>query len=74
MAEKTLKIAGLVCRNDSSVNWYVKNPTLKKGEWGLETDTMLMKFGDGKTAWNLLEYAGATALSNDEIDSLYANA
>lgn len=74
MAEKILKINGLSCRNDSSINWYVKNPTLKEGEWGLETDTMLMKFGDGKTEWNLLEYAGATALTNSEIDDLYANA
>lgn len=74
MAEKTIKIGNLVCRNDSSINWYVKNPTLKSGEWGLETDTMLMKFGDGKTEWNLLGYAGVTALTNSEIDDLYANA
>lgn len=74
MAEKTLKIANLVCRNDSAINWRVKNPTLKKGEWGLETDTLLMKFGDGVTTWNSLNYAGINALTTNEIDDLYANA
>ena len=58
MAEKTVKVAHLSCRNDTSTNWTLKNPILKKGEWGLETDTFSMKFGDGVSEWNNLVYAG----------------
>lgn len=58
MAEKTINIAHLSCRNDTSENWTLKNPVLKKGEWGLETDTFSMKFGDGVSEWNSLVYAG----------------
>lgn len=74
MAEKTIKIANLVCRNDTALNWRLKNPTLKKGELGLEVNTSLMKIGDGVTPWNNLPYAGAEALTTDELDELYANA
>ena len=58
MAEKTVNISHLSCRNDTSENWTLKNPILKKGEWGLETDTFSMKFGDGVSDWNSLVYAG----------------
>lgn len=74
MAERTIKISNLVCRNDTALNWKLKNPTLKKGELGLETNTSLMKIGDGVTTWNNLNYAGAEALTTDELDDLYANA
>ncbi len=74
MAEKTIKIANLVCRNDTATNWRLKNPILKKGELGLEVNTSLMKIGDGVTTWNNLPYAGAEALTTDELDELYANA
>lgn len=75
MAERTIKVSNILCRNDVAINWRIKNPVLRKGEWGLETDTMLMKFGDGTTTWNSLDYAGKPqALSTDELDDLYANA
>ena len=44
-------------RRDTAANWTSANPTLALGEFGLETDTMLYKVGDGTTAWNSLSYA-----------------
>jgi len=43
-------------RNDSAANWASANPTLAAGEVGVETDTFLIKVGDGSTAWNSLAY------------------
>lgn len=57
MAEKILK-THIVLRNDLAATWTEKNPVLKKGEMGIETDTNMFKFGDGKTAWRDLAYAG----------------
>ena len=45
-------------RNDTAANWASANPTLARGEVGIERDTRLMKVGDGSTAWNSLEYVG----------------
>ena len=53
-------------RNDTASNWTTENPTLAQGEVGIETDTRLIKVGDGSTAWNDLDYG---LLSQpDEID------
>lgn len=47
-------------RGEASV-WKKNNPTLAKGEPGVELDTLKMKIGDGATPWNDLPYnAGAT--------------
>ena len=46
----------LQIRNDEAANWLLKNPTLTRGEFGLESDTSLMKVGDGVTAWSVLPY------------------
>ena len=69
MAEKAVKVAHLSCRNDTSTNWTLKNPILKKGEWGLETDTFSMKFGDGVSEWNSLVYAGKKGDKGDKGDT-----
>lgn len=74
MAEKIIKVSNLVCRNDTALNWKLKNPILKRGELGLEVDTSLMKMGDGVTHWNSLGYSGVTALTTDELDDIYATA
>lgn len=47
-------------RRDTAANWTQVNPTLASGEPGLETDTRKIKYGDGSTAWNTLNYAGAS--------------
>lgn len=44
-------------RRDISTNWTNTNPILSQGEQGIETDTNKIKFGDGVTAWNSLDYA-----------------
>jgi hypothetical protein len=47
-------------RRDTASNWTQVNPTLASGEPGLETDTRKIKYGDGSTSWNSLNYAGAS--------------
>lgn len=58
MATKTLNTR-IIMRNDTAENWTTKNPTLSKGEFGVENDTNKFKIGDGDTAWKELAYAGA---------------
>lgn len=58
MATKTLNTK-IIMRNDTAENWTTKNPTLLKGEFGVENDTNKFKIGDGATAWKELTYAGA---------------
>ena len=43
-------------KRGSASGWSSKNPTLLRGEVGLEMDTKKFKVGDGATAWNDLEY------------------
>lgn len=43
-------------RRGTAADWTAANPTLLEGEPGLETDTGLLKYGDGVTAWNELPY------------------
>lgn len=44
-------------RRGTAAEWTAQNPILAPGELGLETDTSLMKIGDGDTAWTSLAYA-----------------
>ena len=44
--------------------WTSANPTLAAGEWGLETDTLKTKIGDGSTAWTSLAYQGAGTVTS----------
>lgn len=43
-------------RRGSSLLWERRNPILRDGEPGKETDTGRYKLGDGVTAWNDLPY------------------
>ncbi len=43
-------------RNDTASAWTSANPVLAEGEIGIETDTRLIKLGDGINNWNDLEY------------------
>ena len=51
-------------RRDSSSQWTSVNPTLAAGEFGVETDTLNFKIGDGTTAWNDLAYRGFTGIED----------
>lgn len=44
-------------RRGTASTWTSENPTLAQGEFGVETDTLKAKIGDGTTAWNSLTYA-----------------
>lgn len=44
--------------------WTSTNPVLAAGEPGFETDTKKLKFGDGTTAWNSLQYVSGGASVN----------
>lgn len=52
-------------RRDSAANWTATNPILAQGEPGLETDTNKVKYGDGSTTWNLLDYAAGGSGAGD---------
>lgn len=51
-------------RRDLSTTWQTANPILLAGEYGLETDTLLIKIGTGTTRWNNLRYL-------NKLDSRY---
>jgi hypothetical protein len=59
--------ATIKLRRDTAAAWTVANPVLAPGEPGLETDTDLIKYGDGVTAWNSLDYAGLGPEVNSNI-------
>lgn len=46
----------IVLRQDTSENWETYDPILLSGEFGFETETNLVKLGDGIRPWNELEY------------------
>lgn len=51
ISEVTFKL-----RRDTAADWVTKNPILKAGEPGFETDTNKLKIGDNLNAWNDLPY------------------
>lgn len=56
---------------DLKANWETNNPVLLLGEIGVETDTNMIKIGDGTTAWNSLGYIGSS--EEITIDSELSN-
>lgn len=55
MATNSVRVT-LQIRHDEAADWTTRNPVLAQGEYGLETDTFLIKVGDGVTAWRNLRY------------------
>ena len=52
-------------RRGTAAEWIAANPVLIIGELGFETDTNLIKAGDGTTSWSSLPYyAGTTNAGN----------
>lgn len=47
-------------RRDTVAGWALANPVLAAGEVGLETDTGLIKYGDGTLAWDALKYSSTS--------------
>ena len=48
--------AFLIIRHGLANDWVTRNPILHQGEYGLETDTFLLKIGDGVHDWTHLPY------------------
>lgn len=55
MAVNTVAVT-LQIRNSIAENWTTRNPVLAQGEYGLESDTFLLKVGDGIRDWQHLPY------------------
>ena len=55
MAVNTVPVT-LQIRNSIAENWVTRNPVLAQGEYGLESDTFLLKVGDGIRDWQHLPY------------------
>ena len=49
---------------DTAANWTSNNPTLLEGEFGYETNTGLLKCGDGTTAWTSLSYINVPSVTS----------
>lgn len=60
-------MAKVQLRGDTAANWTSENTVLDDREFGVETDTLKFKIGDGTTAWASLAYAGGGATSGDDI-------
>ena len=65
MATNSVKVT-LQIRHDEAADWVTRNPVLAEGEYGLETDTFLIKVGDGVTDWQHLRYL-------NKLDASYFN-
>lgn len=55
MADKELLVT-LRIKSAIANNWTTRNPTLALGEFGLESNTYLLKIGDGVRDWEHLPY------------------
>lgn len=55
MATNSVKVT-LQIRHDTASNWTIRNPIIAQGEYALETDTFLIKIGDGVRDWAHLPY------------------
>ena len=62
MASNSVNVRFII-RNDTGANWTTKNPILKKGELGVNTDNGLLKIGDDIHAWNELSYINDPSMS-----------
>jgi len=62
-------------RRGTASQWTSTNPTLAAGELGLETDTLLMKAGNGSSNWTSLAYINQyplpTLLQNQQTGTSY---
>ena len=68
--------ARIQLKKDTSVAWRINNPVLLDGEAGYESDTNLMKVGDGIHRWLELDYtnSGATAIASTANYAINAGA
>lgn len=68
MATNTVKVT-LQIRHDEAADWITRNPVLAAGEYGLESDTFLIKVGDGVRDWAHLPYLNKLDASYFKFDA-----
>lgn len=61
MTKRTFSDSVVQHKTGTAVQWASINPTLAKGEIGVELDMGRMKIGDGVTTWANLPYIGQTS-------------
>lgn len=68
--------ARIQLKKDTSEAWRINNPVLLDGEAGYESDTNLVKVGDGIHRWLELDYinSGATAIASTANYAINAGA
>lgn len=49
-------------RRDTAANWTSTNPVLAAGEAGFESDSGLIKYGNGTGAWDTLPYSSTSSI------------
>lgn len=54
-------------RIDTSAKWATINPVLLSGELGIESNTGLVKVGNGTSTWNNLDYINNTGLTTSGV-------
>lgn len=65
LAQKNIN-ARIIQKIDSAPNWKTNNTVLLAGELGIESNTGLVKIGNGTTPWNSLSYINsANALQSN---------
>ena len=52
-------IVRIQVRRGTASEWTESNPILASGEFGYETDTGMLKVGNGTTTWSQLDYVTA---------------
>lgn len=57
----TPKVFRYQLRRGTAAEWAERNPILRGGEQGLETDSLKVKYGDGISAWSDLPYPDANS-------------
>ena len=65
--------ASIQIRRDTRANWLAENAVLKNGELGYETDTGVLKIGDGTSGWNtIVRFANQNDITmlNERIDDV----
>lgn len=83
MSEIQLNVT-LITRNDTSAQWGSANPILLKGELGYDSDSKMLKIGDGSSTWDNLEFirsdlvsegkgAPSSSITNKKLGSVYVD-
>lgn len=66
----TLYPQHIVLTHNTAADWSADNPILLQGELGLESDTLRIKIGDGRSTWDNLSYTDSDLRTR--IDTLEA--